>query len=226
MIEFSWDDGAYEDLRLLNILSKFDGFDHTFYIPAKNIERPVICNQDIITISQFATIGSHTYNHIFLDTIHVDNVECEVASGRKFLEDLLGCEVDKFCFPGGKYNRHIVKKIKNTVGLARTTNLMSCSSSNGDFIRNTTLQLVYRDRISLVKHILAFAPLRLKMQILDKIRHTYRIVDLLRIYVEFYRKHDCKKDINIHIWGHSWEIEKHQLWGELEDILRYLQSVR
>ena len=223
-IQFSWDDGAYEDLKLLKYISKYDNLNHTFYIPANNQERKVVGPNDIKYISECSSIGSHTYHHTFLNTIPLSKVKSEVMDGRKYLEDIVGYEVKDFCYPGGKYNKSIEKEIKQIVSSARTTNLMCCKVTN-NFNKNTTLQLVYRERRSLIKHIIAFAPIKIKMQLLRKISdQNYRLIDIIEIYLEYFENINSNNDNFLHIWGHSWEIEDCFLWGELDDIFSLLND--
>lgn len=221
-ISFSWDDGAKEDLKLLHYIEKYEKLDHTFYIPANNIERSVLKSKDIKILSSYGQIGSHTYNHIFLDTIPLEKIQEEVINGKKYLEDILGYEINDFCYPGGKYNKQIENEVKKFVNSARTTNLMTCSNSN-QFTKNTTLQLVYRKKTSLLKHILAFAPLSLKYKLIKIINNEYKLIDIIRVYLDYYEKNQSK-DLLLHIWGHSWEIEDNNLWSETDAIFKLLSE--
>lgn len=223
-IQFSWDDGAYEDLKLIRYIEKYPNLYHTFYIPAKNQERKVLGSYEIKELSTYGLIGSHTYNHTFLNTIPLVDVKLEVLNGKKYLEDILGHEVNDFCYPGGKYNSLITKEVKQIVASARTTNLMSCKANN-NFNKNTTLQLVYRDKKSLVKHIMAFAPLSIKYKLLKTIyKNNYRLIDIVKIYLEYFENNNNNNNNFLHIWGHSWEIEDCSLWIELNDIFKLLDE--
>ena len=98
-ISTSWDDGAIQDLKLGELLSKFKIIS-TLYIPIKNRERAVITKEQIRELSKipYIEIGSHTYNHVYLTTVPYDVSLEEVKKGREALEDILGYSIPKFCY--------------------------------------------------------------------------------------------------------------------------------
>ena len=87
-INTSWDDGAVEDLKLVELLAKYS-IQSTLYIPIKNQERAVITKEQIKDLSKIPNveIGSHTYNHIYLTTVPYDISLQEVKKGREALEE-------------------------------------------------------------------------------------------------------------------------------------------
>ncbi|GIM61836.1 endo-1,4-beta-xylanase [Capnocytophaga canis] len=224
-ISTSWDDGALEDLKLVEILSKFN-VQSTLYIPIKNKEREVVDKMHIKRFSQMPNIdiGSHTYNHVYLTTVPYQVALEEVRKGKESLEDLLGKEINKFCYPGGKFTNRISDGIKGIVSNARTCNIMSVKE-NSRFNVDTTCHFMHRPQKSYIKQILLHAPMELKPILIkwafsDK-KSQY---DLVRIFTEYVLSKQ-QKDFNIHIWGHSWELEECNLWGELEKTLEMLETL-
>ena len=61
----SWDDGAKEDLKLADLLLKYD-VPATFYLPLRNPERKVMNTREIKEIGERFEIGGHTANHKIL----------------------------------------------------------------------------------------------------------------------------------------------------------------
>ena len=69
LIAFSWDDGADEDMKLMDLSSvyKIPGM---FFIPATNPERKVLSAENIKKIDNNRfEIGAHTYSHKYLSKL-------------------------------------------------------------------------------------------------------------------------------------------------------------
>ena len=72
-------------------------------------------------------IGSHTYQH--LDLLSVDDAACraDIALGKTSLESIVGCAVDHFCFPYGRYeSKHAVMACEAGFKTATTTQRGRC----------------------------------------------------------------------------------------------------
>lgn len=218
-LSFSWDDGAEEDLILMD-LSLNHNIPAIFFIPATNPERKTISGTDIKTLAVNGfEIGAHTYSHLYLTEIPFENAHEEIKSGKFFLEQLLGREVAHFCFPGGKFNSELTEVSKRYFLSARTAdtgaviqdesflikpsfhfyNRGKSSLVYNSFINNSPvfklmlMNIYYTDYFELLKKLIAD---------LDSLPGRYRII----------------------IWGHSWEVEKFQLWPKLEDLFHYLNE--
>jgi len=76
--------------------------------------------------TKLLTIGSHTVNHLNLDEIEDNQVDTEIISSKKRLEDLFGVEIESICYPRGRFNEYIVKKSKS----AGYTTQYSCLPGN------------------------------------------------------------------------------------------------
>jgi peptidoglycan/xylan/chitin deacetylase (PgdA/CDA1 family) len=62
----SWDDGTIHDLRLAELLAKYD-LPATFYIARKH-EYGYLQEKDIAGLGQYFEIGAHTLNHVVLSS--------------------------------------------------------------------------------------------------------------------------------------------------------------
>jgi len=102
-LTFSVDDGHPTDLRTAEMLARL-GLHATFYVPARNDERPVMRPPEIRELAKSFEIGSHTMNHRRVHHLNDVDANAEIADGKKCLEDILSKEVISFCYPGGKYN--------------------------------------------------------------------------------------------------------------------------
>ena len=221
-ISTSWDDGHPFDMKVSDMLLKYK-IPGIFYIPGINPERNIMKKKDIYELSQLHKIGSHTYNHQYLHKISLDNVYDEVKDGRDYLESLTGKEIPDFCYPGGFYNKNIEDVIKPIVNNARTTRIFSLQDQDV-FSKHTSIHLAERGLRSQTLNAIVNAYYPLKFNLLKNIwseKSIYEITSLLIL--------DCMRypevDFNIHIWGHSWEIDQYNSWNKLEDLFNFIYNI-
>ncbi len=212
---FSWDDGAIEDLKLMDLSLKYS-IPGIFFIPATNSERSVLSGENIKKIAENNfEIGAHTYSHSYLTGLSLDKANEELLTGKTYLEQLLGNKVSHFCFPGGKFNSELVEVSKQYYQSARTADTGSISQNNS-FLIKPTFHFYNRGKKSLIYNGLKNS---FKFSILaTKYISCPDYFDLIKKIIE-----DLSKSNNIYdimIWGHSWEIEKFKLWDKLEDLFQ------
>ena len=65
IVTTSWDDGHPLDLKLAELLGKYN-IPGTFYIPPENSERECLTPEGIHELSQYVDIGGHTLRHVCL----------------------------------------------------------------------------------------------------------------------------------------------------------------
>lgn len=102
-VTISVDDGSADDMRTADLLDKY-GLQATFYMPARNPERPVISPAEMRGLAQRFEIGSHTLNHTPLKFLSDEKANREIVEGKQWMEDALGKPVTSFCYPRGKFN--------------------------------------------------------------------------------------------------------------------------
>lgn len=209
-VAFSWDDGAVEDLKMMDLMLKYD-IPGIFFVPAINNERKVIHINDVRRLFENNfEIGAHTYSHLYLTDLMPEDAEEEIYRGKVYLQDSIGEKISHFCFPGGKFNSDLVTISKKYFSSARTADTGAMMTGNSFLIKpsfhfynrgkisilynsfknnltlfNTTVSLVNKDYFSLIECVIL------------KLAHSNRF-------------------FNVIIWGHSWEIEKYGLWKYLE----------
>jgi peptidoglycan/xylan/chitin deacetylase (PgdA/CDA1 family) len=148
-ISFSWDDGAPEDLKLMDLSLNYK-VPGIFFIPAKNKERGVMSVDSIKTLSNNNfEIGAHTYSHSYLTDMSLEEADDEISSGKEYLEQILGKEVPHFCFPGGKYNMKLVETSKKYFKSARTADTGAMVRPQS-FLIKPTFHFYNRGRLSLI----------------------------------------------------------------------------
>lgn len=198
-IETSWDDGHLLDLKLANLLLKYE-IPGTFYIP----NTCELSYDQIRLLAKDFEIGGHTVSHPQdIKLLRDEDIRDQVFSNKMWLENIIGKKIERFCYPRGRHNE-IVRKIVQEAGYtyARTTRVLDIFPPKDDFQTNTTIHLYPRHEYQ-GKYML---------EVFD---------EQMRLAVSFMKK----EPVILHVWGHSWEIEKLGLWVELEEMLKKMQRL-
>ena len=214
----SWDDGNPLDFKLAELLNKYS-IEAVFYIPINNTAgSPVLNRDEIRDLGQNFTIGAHTYNHIKLTQVSAEEVYKEIYDGKVALEDIIQKKIDKFSYPCGYYNKSVVN-IAKSIGFSETRSArlinFNCSRKE-DFVKHPNIHFFAHRMIIDMLHCL-------KQK--DYMSLYKRLLSLKRKHIDLFRFPDLFENEIVHIWGHSWEIEKYNLWGKLEEVFKYYDSV-
>jgi hypothetical protein len=219
VITSSWDDGHPLDFKLLDLLEKYN-LKATFYIPLTNTENQVMDRNRISEISKYHEIGGHTVNHKYLNLLNDEDAEYEIKHCKVILEDLIGQQIFAFCFPGGKFSGREIKYLtSNGYLFGRTTNILSKTLPSTNLM-NTSVQTYNHTSITLLKHSVK------RLNIKPVYQNSFFIPfdkNFLKL-AEFNILKCIESNQIFHIWGHSWEIEKYNLWDQLEDLFKMISS--
>ncbi|MDO8515570.1 MAG: polysaccharide deacetylase family protein [bacterium] len=197
----SWDDGHKLDLRLAELLKKYN-IAGTFYIPKKYLSE-CLTEKEIIHLSKSFEIGAHTINHVVAPSYD------EIYQSKIWLEKLINKEIKMFCYPRGKYNPQIKNNvIKAGFSGARTTADFSLGIK--DPLEMPTTVHVYP-----VPHRRAFEFGISLWNLRSWLSMTLQAFDMF-----------LKRGGIFHLWGHSWEIEKFDLWDDLESFFKHVNSCK
>ena len=224
IITTSWDDGDILDLRLVKLLDKY-GIKGTFYI-SKNYRPNRLSENQIVDLSQKHEIGAHTLTHPDLRKLS-ENAELEETKGSKiWLESILNKEVSMFCYPAGfvGLNSENITRECLFIG-ARTTKLGKIGIAD-PFLMPTTLQ-VYP--FPFRKKDQSHYYWRKLLQPIFERKNDLRTLGIS--YFSFYSWNALaratfdaamSKEGVFHLWGHSWEIDRYDMWNELEKFFEYI----
>lgn len=218
-VNFSWDDGAAQDLKLMDLSLKYD-MPGMFFIPAENSERKVMSKIDIKEIaSNKFEIGAHTYSHTYLTKLSLKHAEEELVNGKLYLEDILGEKISHFCFPGGKYNQNLLQISKQYFLSARTADTGALVESI-NYIIKPTFHFYDRGKKSLFYNSLKNNYIVFRTMLKNIIKDDYFSL-LQSIIIDLYKS---PNNYNIIIWGHSWELERFGLWDKLENLFNFINN--
>jgi len=197
-VEFSFDDGSKEDIRVAELLKKY-GFTGTFFIPTntKGLKEEGIKK----LVEMGMEIGGHTVNHPSdLKLLNNDELKFEIGRNKEMLENLINKDVTKFCYPRGRYNYN-VKKVVKECGFksARTTKV---------------LDIQHQDELDLFE-------IRTSIHIYQRPEYDGR--DWLELAKDLFLK--AKKSHGyFHVWGHGWELTKFNNWEKFENLLSCMKD--
>jgi len=221
LVTTSWDDGHPSDLRLADVLEKH-GLRGTFYVPCINSEgRPVMRSTEIAELGRRFEIGGHTQDHISLTDTGPHLAAAQIAANKHRLEDLLGREVCGFAYVRGRHNRTVRGMVaKAGYRYARTTRNLMSTPGLDRFRVPTTTQFYRHSASTYIRNYLSGGPTLRRSAVLA----TVLIKGGLAAR-HFRAAEACAHSGGyFHLWGHSWELDEHDLWDELDRLLgRLLQ---
>lgn len=217
VITTSWDDGHVLDLRVAERLAKH-GLPGTFYVlPSAN--RSTLNDAQLRSLSSQFELGAHTLDHTYLTEVPDAEVRRQVKGSKDWIEHLTGKACPVFCFPGGRYFRRHLEMVREA-GFAgvRTVELLSTNfprKQNGVSVLPTTVQAYPQSRWTYLKN----AAKRGRITSLRTVALRAPRGDWVKI-AERLLRHVKEHGGVFHLWGHSWEIDALQQWGQLERVLQ------
>lgn len=208
IVTTSWDDGSKLDLKLAQLLARYD-IKGTFYIPKAYLDNPLERNE-IRMLDKGHEVGSHTLNHADLSKVSLEEARRQIGGSKQYLEGLLGHQIYVLSYPKGCYNQGVKEMVKDCGFIAGRT----CQHGGFDLPEDP-----YQWQITLHASngspLMSFRIWRRSgipvSSLLDWERRARLLFDLA-----------LEKGGVYHLWGHSWELERKNEWNKLERVLEYL----
>ncbi len=217
IVTTSWDDGHKLDLKLAELLRKYD-LRGTFYVAPKNREfapEDLLSDYQLRKLSQDFEIGAHTMTHPRLGKISATEADKEIRESKEYLEKLLDKPVASFCYPGGNYSFLNERQVKqHGFKLARTVDRLALDAGDNPFELPITLH-TYSHRLDIprIARLMRYDP--------QKTWRYYKEWETLGMLL--FDK--VKKEGGVfHIYGHSWEIEECCYWDRLEKLFKHISG--
>lgn len=227
IVTTSWDDNHPQNLKLAELLNKYQ-IKGTFYLTKNHFYSH--SENEIREIAQTQEIGAHTLTHPKLIEISPILAEEEISGSKNYFESIIGQKVKMFSYPYGLFNQEI-KELVKLVGFlgTRTTKNFIISKPQDFFELATTLQIYpwpLRKRNANHFH--------LTRHLFDPILKNYSGLRNLKLPLKSFLSWQAlaKSSFDLvlekggiwHLWGHSAELEKYNLWPDLEEILKYISG--
>ncbi len=215
-ISVSVDDGHPTDLRTAELLCKH-GVPATFYVPARNPERPVLPVAQLKEIAQGFELGGHTMNHVPLNSVSDERVWLEISEGKAWLDDLLGKPAVSFCYPRGKHNAHIAELVKRAGFVGGRTCFLNRNDFPGNpFIWGVSTQAHNHSRMIQVRHALVEQNFRGAINFLTAYKSATDWPEHFQHALDRVQTHGGIA----HLYLHSWEIDQNGDWEKLDSVLQ------
>jgi len=212
----SWDDGHPLDLRVAGLLAKY-GLAGTFYVPRSSQKRMMDRSQ-IRELSQSFEIGAHTLEHVRIDRLSDAEATTQLSGSREWVEELTGKSCRVFCFPGGKFRNRQLQLVRQAgYEAARTVEFLSTANPrriDGLCVIPTTVQVFPHSPYAYAKNVLK----RFSSPILHRPPTSLLSRDWAALARDLFLQ-TMESGGVFHLWGHSWEIEEHDQWENLEQFL-------
>lgn len=212
----SWDDGHPLDLRIAELLARYE-LRGTFYVPRRNREgRAVLGKLELRELAIHHEIGAHTVDHVRLSAASLD----QVRASKTAIEDELGRSIAGFCYPGGVHSATIRAAVGDAgFRYARTIENLRFDVPRDPFQLATTLQFYPHRHLTYVKN-LARGHIRERVRGFACAMRGHSLVATACGLLET----ALATGGMFHLWGHSWEIQEHDLWGELEAFFAFARD--
>jgi peptidoglycan/xylan/chitin deacetylase (PgdA/CDA1 family) len=217
MVTTSWDDGHILDLKLAELLARYN-LPGTFYISPDDREfepSQRMTSTQIRSLAKTFEIGAHTLTHPRLPQVSDAEAAREISGSKTVLEAIIGHPVTTFCYPGGAFTpAHAQMARAAGYTYARTVERFSFNIGTDRFAAPTTVH-AYRHWSDMLRiaRLARFSPIKT----LAYIRNWDELAMALFDYV-------AQSGGVFHLWGHSWEIDANGDWNRLERVLRHISG--
>ena len=208
-ITSSWDDGSQEDLRIADLLSKYD-IEGIFFIPVNwrkyNVGRGIepLSERELEQILQHFELGSHGTDHLLLTRTDDSMQNREIWDSLRYWK-AHRYRVRAFCYPRGYYTTEIKQKVEHAgYKWARTTRIGELLPAQDPYETHTTVH-VGCDRKEHDTDWLSYAQAKIK----EAIKRAY-----------------SGEKLEFHFWGHSAEVSKNDQWGRLVEFFEMLGQMK
>ena len=116
-LTITFDDGYKDNLTIaLPIIEKYN-IPITIFVTASFIDKSnlYLSSKDLLFLAnhELVTIGSHSFNHLSLDSVNIKSLNYEISESKKMIENITSHEVNSISFPNGSFNTNVLSVIKN-----------------------------------------------------------------------------------------------------------------
>lgn len=166
-------------------------------------------------------IGAHTISHRILTDLSPRELAQEVGECKPTLEQMLGREVVMFCYPRGRFDAHVLREVERAgYRGARTTRMLCSNAAFPRFEMPTTVQAYPHGRSNYLRNLARLGGVSALIQSApDMIRFENWIQLAKKLFDRVLRDGGVW-----HLYGHAWELEKLNLWDDLNEVLDYVSG--
>jgi len=222
VVTTSWDDAAASGMRVAELLGE-KGMRGTFYVPTGELN-----GGSHFTVGNLRTllgngfeIGAHTISHCVLTELGAAELAEEVGECKPILEQMLGREVVMFCYPRGRFNAQVLREVQRAgYGGARTTRMLCSDAVFPPLEMPTTVQAYPHTRSNYLRNVARLGGFSALAQSAAEMILFENWVQLGKKFFD-----QALREGGVwHLYGHAWELEKLNLWAQLEEVLDYVSG--
>jgi peptidoglycan/xylan/chitin deacetylase (PgdA/CDA1 family) len=212
----SWDDGHSGDPRLAELLAG-RGMTGTFYWTMQHPEFTYPGPEETQALLDMGMeIGAHTMTHPDLTRLDPPQLKWELETSRSQLEDYIQQPIRTFCYPFGYFNRRVRDAVAEAgYELARTTESFRTTTGTDPYLVPVTMQVFPHGIRTHLTHSVRRRNLPGLANWLKRHRGSSDMDTIVAQSLDHVRANGGV----LHIWGHSWELERFELWDDLERLL-------
>lgn len=216
----SWDDGTVEDVKLAGLLDKYS-LKGTFYCLLHSNELSLMNVNDLLYIARNHEVGAHTISHCDLEKLPDNKLKEEILLSKIELSKIVGKDVEMFCYPYGKYNKRVIDVVKSSGFKGARIVRWLCSDRPIDPYRIApSIQAYSHSRFVNMGHLVKNLDFKGLTRYMANINISNRWPDLAMNIFDYIKQNGGAW----HLWGHSREIDRFNLWDRLEAVLKYVSN--
>lgn len=209
-VTFSYDDGVIQDLRLIELLNKYNlkctfnlnsellGKSGTLIRNGERIAHYKFQKQDVKSVYNGHEVAVHTLTHPNLTTLNNSEIIHQVEQDRLNLSEIVEYDVVGMAYPCGEVNNddRVAKIIKNNTGV-KYSRTITCNNS-----------------FDTQDNLLRFNPTAFHLDFKNNIKLWDEFINL-----------KTEKPIIFYIWGHSYEMDYNSKnWLKLEEFFKTISN--
>jgi peptidoglycan-N-acetylglucosamine deacetylase len=222
IVTTSWDDGDSFDLKIAETLHAC-GLAGTFYIPITGHHGPRAMDHGDLRALRCRgfEIGAHGLSHLVLSHCTQEKLTQEVDTCKKRLEDILGSDVRMFAYPRGRYSNMAIRSVREAgYSGARTTRMLAQALDFDRYKMPTTVHVFPHSKSDYVRNAMRAGDFGAGWKYLTRLRQVESWVELAKTLFDSV----LEAGGIFHLYGHSWEINEMDLWGDLIHVLDYVSK--
>jgi hypothetical protein len=168
-------------------------------------------------------IGAHTLTHPVLTEVSLEQAEQEITGSKSWLEDVTGAPINAFCYPRGANNpalQQIVQQAGYT--MARGVEQYHLQADVARYNLPTTIHIYPFP----LRPVTGLRKMKLRLEPIQRILPYMRELGISPLALRNWPslatallERAAAVGGVWHLWGHSWEVERYQMWDELERVL-------
>jgi peptidoglycan/xylan/chitin deacetylase (PgdA/CDA1 family) len=213
----SWDDGFSADLKLAELLTEH-GLLGTFYASTGPSGSRSISDDDLAKIGINHELGNHGRTHRRFPELSDDEIRLEVVWAEEAMRSF-GSLAPVVAPPAGKMDSRVIRVIHDAGYWVRSSPVLATASRRVAWIE-PSFQFYPHDWKAVARNM----GRRGLIPALPLVRAWARGADF-RNRAHLLVRTAIARMPQVHIWGHSWELDHLGLWDTLDDLLRTVKSL-